>query len=201
VRVIAGLAKGKTLRYPKLSKGKRLRPLTGRVKEALFNILVNKNPDARFLDLFAGTGSVGIEALSRGAGLAIFVEFDRKTVQILRENLALTGFTDRAEVYCLDVVKAIKIIDKAKGKFDIIFIGAPYGSPMLEETLKALAVTGLVDDDAVVVAEHSIRDKVSDSYGKLVKFRDSRYGDTVLSFYNLVPGPSPVKQEEGDLNR
>lgn len=185
MRVIAGLAKGKKLRFPKLSKDKRLRPLTGRAKEALFNILVRKNPGARFLDLFAGTGSVGIEALSRGAVLAIFVEFDRKIVQTLRENIALAGFSDRAEVYGLDVIKAIKIIDKAKCKFDIIFIGAPYGSPMLEETLRAIAGADIVDDDGVVVAEHSIRDRVSDSYGCLSKFRDSKYGDTVLSFYSL----------------
>lgn len=185
MRVIAGDAKGKKLRFPKLSKGKRLRPLTGRVKEALFNILVRKNPGARFLDLFAGTGSVGIEALSRGASLAIFVEFDRKIVQTLRENLDLAGFSDRSEVYCLDVIKALKVIEKAKGEFDIVFIGAPYGSPMLEKTLVELAGTEIVDDEGVVVAEHSIRDKVSDSYGKLVKFRDARYGDTVLSFYSL----------------
>jgi len=198
VRVIAGLAKGKELRFPKLSKDKRLRPLTGRAKEALFNILAGKNPGARFLDLFAGTGSVGIEALSRGANLAIFVELDRKTVRTLRENLALTGFSDRAEVYCLDVIKALKVIDKAKGNFDIVFIGAPYavpagrqGSPALEETLKVIAVTEIIDRDGVVVAEHSIRDKISDSYGKLIKSRDCRYGDTVLSFYNLTPKPSP----------
>ena len=184
MRVIAGLAKGKELRFPKLSKDKRLRPLTGRAKEALFNILAGKNPGARFLDLFAGTGSVGIEALSRGANLAIFVELDRKTVRTLRENLALTGFSDRAEVYCLDVIKALKVIDKAKGKFDIVFIGAPYGSPALEETLKAIAVTEIIDRDGVIVAEHSIRDKISDSYGKLIKSRDYEYGDTVLSFYS-----------------
>jgi 16S rRNA (guanine(966)-N(2))-methyltransferase RsmD len=184
VRVIAGLAKGKELRFPKLSKDKRLRPLTGRAKEALFNILTAKNPGARFLDLFSGTGSVGIEALSRGANLAIFVEFDRKIVQTLRENLAITGFSDRAEVYCLDVIKAVKVIDKAKGKFDIVFIGAPYGSLVLEETLKAIAATEIIERDGVIVAEHSIRDKISDSYGKLKKSRDCRYGDTVLSFYS-----------------
>ena len=185
MRVIAGLAKGKELRFPKLSKDKRLRPLTGRAKEALFNILVRKNPGARFLDLFAGTGSVGIEALSRGASLAIFVEFDRKIVQTLRDNIALAGFSDRAEVYGLDVIKAIKIIDKAKGKFDIIFIGAPYGSPILGETLNAIAGSEIVDNGGVVVAEHSRRDKVSDSYGDMAKFRDAKYGDTVLSFYSL----------------
>ena len=184
MRVIAGLAKGKELRFPKLSKDKRLRPLTGRAKEALFNILAAKNPGARFLDLFSGTGSVGIEALSRGANLAIFVEFDRKIVQTLRENLAITGFSDRAEVYCLDVIKAVKVIDKAKGKFDIVFIGAPYGSPALEETLKAISGTEMIEQDGVIVAEHSVRDKISDSYGKLKKTRDCRYGDTVLSFYS-----------------
>jgi 16S rRNA (guanine(966)-N(2))-methyltransferase RsmD len=185
MRVIAGLAKGKKLRFPKLSKDKRLRPLTGRAKEALFNILVRKNPGARFLDLFAGTGSVGIEALSRGASLAIFVEFDRKIVQTLRENIALAGFSDRTEVYGLDVIKAIKIIDKAKGKFDIIFIGAPYGSPILEETLKMIAGSEIVDDGGVVVAEHSVRDKILGSYGKLENIRDSKYGDTILSFFSL----------------
>jgi 16S rRNA G966 N2-methylase RsmD len=102
----------------------------------------------------------------------------------LRENLALTGFSDRAEVYCLDVIKALKVIDKAKGKFDIVFIGAPYGSPILEETLKTIAVTEIIDRDGVIVAEHSIRDKISDSYGKLIKSRDCEYGDTVLSFYS-----------------
>ena len=184
MRVIAGSAKGKNLKFPKLSKDKRLRPLTGRAKEALFNILVNKNPDARFLDLFAGTGSVGIEALSRGASLAIFVEIDRKIVEILRENLALTGFQDRAEVYALDVIKALKVIDNAGGKFDIVFIGAPYGNPVLEAALGTISGTGVVDTGGVVIAEHSSRDEVPDSFGSLKKFRDARYGDTVLSFYS-----------------
>ena len=184
MRVIAGSAKGKDLKFPKLSKDKRLRPLTGRAKEALFNILVNKNPDARFLDLFAGTGSVGIEALSRGASLAIFVEIDRKIVEVLRENLVLAGFQDRAEVYALDVIKALKIIDKAGGKFDIVFIGAPYGNPVLETTLRAISESKIVDAGGVVIAEHSSRDEVPDSFGNLKKFRDARYGDTILSFYS-----------------
>ena len=184
MRVIAGQAKGKKLLFPKLSKDKRLRPLTGRAKEALFNIIAAKNPDSRFLDLFAGTGSVGIEALSRGASLAIFVESDRKIVQTLRENLAIAGFTDRAEVYCLDAIKAVNVIDRSEGKFDVIFIGAPYGSPALEGTLNAISGSGIVDRDGMIIAEHSFRDRISDSYGKLVRFRDARYGDTVLSFYS-----------------
>ena len=184
MRVIAGSAKGKELKFPKLPKGQRLRPLTGQVKEALFNILVNKVAGARFLDLFAGTGSVGIEALSRGASVAFFVEMDRKVVQTLRENLEITGFSDKAEVFCLDVIKALAVMDRDGGKFDIIFIGAPYGDKVLEDALKKLSVTSILAEGGVVVAEHSARDKVTESYGELKKFRDARYGDTALSFYS-----------------
>jgi 16S rRNA (guanine966-N2)-methyltransferase len=185
VKVLAGTAKGRNLKFPKLSADKRLRPLTGQAKGALFNILVNKNNGARFLDLFAGTGSVGIEALSRGAQLAFFVELDRKIVETLRENLGLTGFTDRAEVLCLDVDTALQSIDKDKGRFDIVFIGAPYGKPLLGQALTRLSNTSIVEHNGVVVAEHSSRDKVSDLYGILKKFRETRYGDTILSFYSI----------------
>jgi 16S rRNA (guanine966-N2)-methyltransferase len=184
VRVIAGTAKGRKLKFPNLPKGKRLRPLTGQAKEALFNILAGRIEGAKFLDLFAGTGSVGIEALSRGAELAFFVESDRKVVTTLRENLELTGFADRSEVFCLDVLKALSVFERDGGKFDIIFIGAPYGDPALEKTLKGLSAISIVGDRGVVIAEHSARDKVQESYGSMKKFRDARYGDTVLSFYS-----------------
>jgi len=185
MRVIGGKAKGRKLRYPKLPSSKRLRPLTGQVKEALFNILAAEIPDSSFLDLFAGTGSVGIEALSRGARIAFFVEHDRKVAQTLRQNIELTGFSDRAEIYCLDVMKALKVIDRGGGRFNVIFIGAPYGSPLLEESLKEIARINIIDEDGLVIAEHGSRDSILDSYGKLTRFRDSRYGDTVLSFYKV----------------
>lgn len=185
MRVIAGSAKGRELKFPKLPEGKRLRPLTGQAKEALFNILAGRIEGARFLDLFAGTGSVGIEALSRGAALAFFVEMERRTVETLRQNLEITGFQDRAEVFCMDVIKALGVLDRQKACFDIVFIGAPYGSPLLEEALKKLSQTGVVGVDGVVIAEHSSRDKIADSYSGLVRSRDARYGDTVMSFYSL----------------
>lgn len=185
MKVISGRAKGRKLRFPRLLSGQRLRPLTGRAKGALFNILAVQNPGARFLDLFAGTGSVGIEALSRGAKLAIFVEDNRKAVLALRDNIEMTGFSDRSEVYCLDVIKALKVLDKAVARFDIVFIGAPYGSSLLGETLKTMSETSIVDKDGIVVAERSKRDKISDSYGSLVRYRDANYGDTILSFYKI----------------
>lgn len=184
MRVLSGSAKGRKLKFPKLAAGVRLRPLMGRVKGALFNILAARIEGARFLDLFAGTGSVGIEALSRGAKLAIFVEMDRKIAEVLRQNLELTGFTDRAEIYCLDVLKAIKVLDSAKGKFDIIFIGAPYGSTELAGSLRAIGDSGIVAEGGVVVAEHNRKSVIDDIYGSLSRYRDSRYGDTVLTFYS-----------------
>jgi 16S rRNA (guanine966-N2)-methyltransferase len=183
MKVIAGSAKGRNLKFPKLPKGKRLRPLTGQAKEALYNILAADIADASFLDLFAGTGSVGIEALSRGAKLAIFVEMDRKVVETLRENLEITGFSDRSEVYCLDVLKALDVIGKRNGKFDIVFIGAPYHDTVLFDTMKSIAGKDILNDDGVVIAEHSVRQQIDELYGNYRKVRDARYGDTVLSFY------------------
>lgn len=179
MRVISGVAKGKKLKSP---KGK-IRPLSDQAKEALFNILQNKVIDCYFLDLFAGTGSVGIEALSRGATLSIFVELDKKAVQVIRENLQNCGFTDRAEVYALDVIRAIKILKRKQAKFDIIFMGAPYGSPNLEKTLHELSDGALLKGKGIVVAEHRKQHRLEESYGSLKKLRDARYGETVLTFY------------------
>ena len=136
MRVISGKAKGRKLKYPKLAKSRRIRPLTDQAREALFNILGADIAGGLFLDLFAGTGAVGIEALSRGAEIAIFVERDRKVVGAIRENLELTGFTDRAEVYSLDVLKAVKVLDRKGSRFDFIYLGAPYGSPDLVKALE-----------------------------------------------------------------
>ncbi len=192
MRVISGKAKGKKLKAPNLSRGQRIRPLTDQAKEALFNILGEKVPDSYFLDLFAGTGAVGIEALSRGAKIAIFIELNKRIVSTIRQNLAATELDPSAEVYSLDVLRAIKVLDRKGAKFDIIFLGAPYGSPILEEALERLSASGLVKDDALVVAEHRAKHEISENFGNLIKFRDSRYGDTVLSFYKLVTG---VKKE------
>ncbi len=183
IRIISGKAKGRKLKAP---AGKRIRPLTDRVKTALFNILGDKVINSYFLDLFAGTGSVGIEALSRGAELAIFVEYDRSIVETIRKNLELTGFSDRAEIYALRVSKAIKILASKGAKFDIIFLGAPYGSPELEKGLQKLGEVSLLAENSVVIAEYRSKYELPDQFGMLKKFRDAKYGDTMLSFYRKV---------------
>lgn len=126
---------------------------------------------------------MGIEALSRGAKIAFLVEFDRKAVQIIRENLASTGLGDEAEVYAVDVIRAIKIFDKKKAKFDVIFLGAPYDSPCLEKALEKLGEGDLLAKDGIIVAEHRKQHKLQGEYIGLKAFREARYGETVLTFY------------------
>jgi len=182
MRVIAGKSKGKKLKYPKLAKGK-VRPLTDQAREALFNILGERVPESYFLDLFAGTGAVGIEALSRGATLAIFVEVNKRVVQVIRENLEIAGVSDRAEVYSVDALRAIKILDSKKARFDVIFIGPPYGSPALEEAMEKISNCGVLNKDGIIIAEHRAKQNIKEEFGNLKLVRSNRYGDTRLSFY------------------
>jgi len=181
MRIISGTAKGRKLKSP----SGNTRPLSDRVREALFNILQNRVAGSAFLDLFAGSGAVGIEALSRGASLAIFAELDRGNVRIIKENLAICAYADQAEVYALDVAQALKILKRKQAKFDIIFIGAPYDSPVLESALLDLSDCALLSENAVVVAEHRKQHPLQEAYGKLKRLREARYGETVLGFYTI----------------
>ena len=181
MRVIGGNAKGKRLGCPNV-KG-NIRPLSEQVREALFNILMPVVDGARFLDLFAGTGAVGIEALSRGAKLAFFAEHDRRTVNFIRANLAATGFTEQAEVYALLVNKALNILTGKGAQFDIIFLGAPYDDPALEEALKVLGDSALIAPKGIVIAEHRTKHPLDEVFGALKRYRRAKYGDTTLSFY------------------
>lgn len=160
-----------------------MRPLTDQARGALFNILAAKVPGARFLDVFAGTGAVGIEALSRGAQLAIFVEMNRQVVALIRENLEWTDFTDRAEVYAIEATRAMTALGTKQAKFDIIFLGAPYDSPALEKTIERIVEHGLLEAGGVLVAEHRRQHPLAEKYGPLGLIREARYGETVLAFY------------------
>ena len=185
MQVIAGSAKGRRLVSPSHSKGARIRPLSHQAKEALFNILANVVGDSTFLDLFAGSGQVGIEALSRGAKISIFIESDKGAISTIRKNLDLCGFSDRAEVYAVDAKRAVQILDKKAASFDIIFIGAPYGHKILSEVIELIANSCIIKQNGYIIAEHSKRQEVAEAAGKLVKFRANNYGDTVFSFYKV----------------
>ncbi len=181
MRVISGSAKGRKLKYPQSSS--RIRPLSDFAKEGLFNIIADEVPGCRFLDLFAGTGQVGIEALSRGAELAMFVDSDKKAVSAIWDNLNSALLSDRAEVYSSDVLRAIGAFGKKGAVFDVVFLGAPYTVPVLGPAMEKLAKSDIVKDNGLVIAEHTKRIILEDMYGRLLKFRSVVYGDTILSFY------------------
>ena len=164
-------------------KGWRVRPLTDQTREALFNILGARVADCYFLDLFAGTGAVGIEALSRGARSAIFVELNRQVVSLIPQNLETAGFSDRADVYAVDVIRALNLLNGKQARFDIIFLGAPYDSPLLEKAMEKIAEVDILNPGGIVIAEHRKQHLLPDHYGRFEKYRDARYGETKLSFF------------------
>ncbi|RDV84485.1 16S rRNA (guanine(966)-N(2))-methyltransferase RsmD [Ammonifex thiophilus] len=182
MRVIGGEAK--RCRLATL-KGKDLRPTSERVKEALFNILANRVPGSRFLDLFAGTGGIGIEALSRGAESAVFVERDPRAVKLIRENLERTGLSNRAQVYGRDVLSLLPYLARKKERFDLVYIDPPYQRGYEKKVLRLLAELDLLEAEGLVVVESSARELPPDKVHRLVLKRRERYGDTALSFYAL----------------
>ncbi len=148
MRVISGSRKSLPL---KTLSGNDTRPTTDRIKETLFNILNPYIPGCRFLDVFAGSGGIGIEALSRGAVSCCMVEKNRKAVSVIRENLKTTGFLKETRLICAD---AIKVFDKpGEEKYDVIFMDPPYNRGLEKEVLKKIAFSGWASDNALYVIE------------------------------------------------
>ncbi len=153
MRVIAGTARSLPL---KTVPGNETRPTTDRIKETLFNILMPYIPDCRFLDLFAGSGAIGIEALSRGARYSVFVEKNRRAAACIRDNLVFTRLMDRAKIMECDVLAAIGRL--AGGTpFDVVFLDPPYAAGAEGQVLKALRESGVVDGDSLIVVEAALR--------------------------------------------
>ncbi len=188
-RVIAGTARGIRLAAP----GPGTRPLSDRVKQTLFAILEPELADARVLDLFAGSGAAGIEALSRGAASATFVESDAAALRVIAENLERTHLAGgaRGRAVRSDVVRWLAADGVAAGPFDVVFVDPPYADPtMLVRVLETLGSTpGLLGADARVVAKHFWRDRPPAAVGLLASDRERRFGETSLTFYR--------RQEDG----
>lgn len=141
--------------------------------------------DADVLDLFAGTGSLGIEALSRGARSAVFVDRSPECFTVIKENLAHTKLASRASVMTGDALIIINRLIKEGRKFDIIFLDPPYNKNFLTETLNIIAVNDILNDDGIIIAERDVDDEIPEEVGQLKLVRNQKYGDTVLSFYVL----------------
>lgn len=180
MRVIAGSAKKRQLKAP---RGLAVRPTCDRVKEALFNILADRVPECIFLDLFAGTGNVGIEALSRGAALAVFVEKEHKNTRVIVENLKITGFLSSARVLRREAKEAAKLLCVEGIVFDLIFMDPPYQTDLAKETLACVATGGILKRSGIVIVETGQKEDMPLELPSLKMFRQERYGDTMLSFY------------------
>ena len=185
MRVITGSAKGHRLKAP---KGLGTRPMLDRVKEALFAVLEGYGPiRGRVLDLYAGTGSLGIECLSRGAAWADFVEQRAHVCQIIKENLAHTRFSERSRVHQMAVGRFLAQ-GRAQTKYDIIVMDPPYADPAIEETIGVIAASDLLAEDALLVVGHSPRVELADAYPALRRLKFRRLGDSCFSIYEPAEG-------------
>ncbi|MBU4485063.1 16S rRNA (guanine(966)-N(2))-methyltransferase RsmD [bacterium] len=183
MRVIAGKAKGRRLCGP---KSDATRPALDSVKEAIFNILFDVE-GTRVLDIFAGTGSIGIEALSRGAKSAVFIENSSEAVKIIKKNLDLCSFSELSSILCKKAEVAIKILSKSSQSFDLIFVDPPYNKDLVNETLSQLSKSTLLNNEAIIVVEHHPNEPI-DAIDGLNLYDQRKYGQTLISFLKKNDG-------------
>lgn len=180
MRVISGTAKGRRLKAP---PGLNTRPITDMIKEALFNVWGSKVVDARILDLFAGSGSVGIEALSRGAREVVFIDNANTAVRVIRENLDHCQFRSGFEVLCGDVFRLLQRISQQGRQFDLVYVDPPFvREDIFEPVMEAISQAEIVSADGIVVIR-SPRKKEMPSFSSLVKYRQGNYGESSLHYY------------------
>jgi 16S rRNA (guanine966-N2)-methyltransferase len=178
MRIIAGEAKGTQLKGPERST---TRPATDLVRGAIFAMLENIAKDwSRVLDLYSGTGAMGIEALSRGAGWADLVDRQRRCCDIIKQNLAKTKMAERAHVYCVEVEKAISMLDKQYG---IIIMDPPYRNESIGKTITKLANSKLISENTIIVITHSCHLTLESQYSPLSLIKERRHGDSCITIY------------------
>jgi 16S rRNA (guanine966-N2)-methyltransferase len=193
MRIIAGKFRSRQL---KSLKGMALRPTSDKLRETLFNVLGELVVEARFVDLFAGTGAVGIEALSRGAREAIFVEKHPPAVALIKKNLESLEIRNGTRVLAMDALQALKRLVHASTAvgacIDILFLDPPYAEEaQYANVLSFLAGANLLAENAVVIAEHQSSLDLPESFGKLERVRVLRQGDAALSFFRFRPPSLP----------
>ncbi len=180
MRVICGIAKGRRLKAP---AGLNTRPVTDMIKEALFNVWGARVEEAQVLDLFAGSGSVGIEALSRGAKKVIFVDNDNAAIKVIRENLDHCQFRSGFEIYRSDVFQALKRVKNLDLKFDLIYIDPPFSQERIfEPVMDAVSQAGILADEGLIVIR-TPRQKDMPSFHPLLRYRHKVYGESGLHYY------------------
>ncbi|QEM68792.1 16S rRNA (guanine(966)-N(2))-methyltransferase RsmD [Geobacter sp. FeAm09] len=184
MRVIAGSVRGMRLAAP---RGMQTRPTADRVREALFSIISSRRglEEAQVLDICAGTGGLGIEALSRGAAFCCFVEHDRRVQAVLEKNLEVTGLAARSQLLTVDCLKAVRLLASQGRRFDVVFFDPPYASALYGTVPEALDNLHLLADDGLLVVECAARNPLPERVGALIKDDRRVYGDTALEFFTL----------------
>ena len=178
MRVITGKARGVQLKTP---EGLLTRPTTDRVKEALFSIIQFEIPGARVLDLFGGTGQLGIEALSRGAKKAVFVDAREEACKLIRENLNRTRLSQDSQVVRSDY---LQYLERCKDRFDIILLDPPYAEVFLENALKRITEIDILESNGIIVAERPVGKELPWEFEGYVRSKDYKYGKTLLTVYH-----------------
>ncbi|BDF66919.1 rRNA methyltransferase [Oscillospiraceae bacterium] len=182
MRVITGTARGRKL---KELPGLDTRPTTDKVKESIFNIVQFDVEGRRVLDLFAGTGQLGIEALSRGAERCVFVDASKEAARIIKENVSLTGFADRARVTQGD---AMSFLTSCREKFGLAFLDPPYASDLLDQALERMAAIDIMTENGIIVCESALEKVLPDLSGPYERGREYRYGKIKLTLYRRQAG-------------
>jgi len=180
MRITTGSLKGRRLKSP----GKlKIRPPLDQLKQSVFNMLTGEIEGKTVLDLFAGTGSFGLEALSRGAGSAIFVDSSFKACRLLKENVKLLQLEDKATVMCRKVNDTLKDFSKTGKKFNLIFVDPPFPANLCQKTLDKLAEQYLLNHKALIVIHHYQKEKVDSSFPNLKLVRERKFGDNLVSIF------------------
>lgn len=186
IKVIGGEFKNRSLLYKLPSnKTKIVRPILARVRKSLFDIITPYIKNSIFLDLYCGTGIVGIEALSRGAQMCVFVDSDEFIINLLKKNIVKFNISEKTKIFCSDVFCFLNFIKQKTdiNEFDIIFLGPPYKENFVLKTLELIVKQNILNKNGLIIAQHHFKENTKNIFLKLL--REEKYGDTVLSFFNF----------------
>lgn len=197
VRVIAGAARGRAL---KAVPGMNTRPTTDKVKEAIFSMIGPYFDGGAALDLFAGTGGLGIEAWSRGIDKVIFVDKEKASMDTIRLNLEAAGATEASELYRNDAQRALKALAKRGIAFRLVFLDPPYRIATMDTLMRELVGYGMLEPDAIVVVEHDAEVRYPDEMERFSLVRNAKYGDTAVTIYRYEAGDSSDGSERNGSN-
>ena len=177
MRIIAGDLKGRRLFTP---YDNRIRPTTDKVKESIFNIIVEYVEDSVVVDLFSGTGNLGLEAISRGAKRCYFGDKSRESMELTQKNISYCKVQEK----CITIIGDYdKVLQKINERVDLIFLDPPYQQGILENSLELIARRSLLSEDGIIVAEHGTEEALPDKINELIKIKERKYGKTTITIY------------------